>query len=383
MLIERQAAQTLLRLIRGFPIVAVTGARQTGKSTLVQSVLKGQPYVSLEGANERRFATEDPVAFLRRFADGAVIDEAQHAPELFSALQSAVDADPRPGRFVLTGSQNFQLIERITQSLAGRIGLMTLPPLSMAELRAAGRMPSDPDVALLQGFYPAVYARAISAQDWYASYVTTYLERDVRQLSSVHDLNRFQRFLRLCAARTAQLLNIASLASDAGISEGSARNWLAILEASYILYRLPPHFANFGKRLIKAPKLHFFDVGLAAALLGIESDTQMRVHPLRPALFETLVVGEFAKARWNAGRTLDLYFWRDNIGTEIDLVLDDGPRLAGVEIKSGATLATDAARNLMKWRSYAAGRETYLGIVYGGSQGGELRQVSVRSWSEL
>ena len=210
-----------------------------------------------------------------------------------------------------------------------------------------------------------------------------YLERDVRQPTSVHGLNRFQRFLRLCAARTSQQLNLASLASDAGISEGSARSWLTVLEASHIVYRLPPHFANFGKRLVKTPKLHFFDVGLAASLLGIESGAQMRVHPLRPALFETLVVGEFAKARWNAARPLDLHFWRDNTGTEIDLVLDDGPRLAGVEIKSGETLADDAARSLLKWRGYTSGRETYLGVVYGGTQSGQLRDVAVRSWREL
>lgn len=289
----------------------------------------------------------------------------------------------RLGLFVLTGSQNFLLVERIGQSLAGRVGLLTLPPLSMGELRTAGIVPNKTEAALLRGFYPAVHARPVSAQDWYASYVTTHLERDVRQLSSVHDLNRFQRFLRLCAARSSQVLNVASLASDAGISEGSARSWLTILEASYITYRLPPHFANFGKRLVKTPKLYFFDVGLAASLLGIESETQMRVHPLRPALFETLVVGEFAKARWNAGRPLNLHFWRDNVGTEVDLVLDNGPRLAGVEIKSGETLADDAVRSLLKWRAYASGRETYLGLVYGGDRGGQLRDVSVRSWREL
>ncbi len=382
-MIPRQAAATLHRLLAGFPVVTVTGPRQSGKTTLVRAVLDGKPYLSLESPGEREFAQNAPHDFLRRFPDGAVIDEAQRAPALLSELQSVIDADGRMGLFVLTGSHNLSLLEGVMQSLAGRNGILELLPLSLAELRPEGLAPKQIDDLLLKGFYPALYARPVTAYDWLQSYIVTYAERDARQLRAIEDLNAFQRFLRLTAVRTGQLLNIASLASDSGVAERTARNWLSILETCYLIHYVRPHLNNFGKRLIKMPKLYFYDVGLAAALLGIQTAEQIATHPLKGALFETMVVNEFLKARRNAGRRDQLYFWRDNIGTEVDLVLEQGQALAGIEIKSGSRVASDATVSLRKWQKYAGSVTTYLGVVYGGEEVYAREGVSVLPWRNL
>ena len=382
-MIPRHAASTLRRLLAGFPVVTVTGPRQSGKTTLVRATLGGKPYLSLEAPGEREFAQNAPHDFLKRFPDGAVIDEAQRAPALLSELQGVIDADGRMGLFVLTGSHNLSLLEGVTQSLAGRNGILELLPLSLAELRPEKLAPKSIEQALWTGFYPALYARPVAAYDWLQSYIVTYAERDARQLRAIEDLNSFQRFLRLTAVRTGQLLNIASLASDAGVAERTARNWLSILETCYLIHYTRPHLNNFGKRLIKMPKLYFHDVGLAAALLGIQTAEQMVVHPLKGALFETMVVNEFLKARRNAGRREQLYFWRDNIGTEVDLILEQGVALAGVEIKAGSRVAGDAAVSLRKWQKYAGGRETYLGVVYGGGEAYAREGVSALPWRDL
>ena len=382
-MIPRLAAATLHRLLHGFPVVTVTGPRQSGKTTLVRAVVADKPYVSLESPLEREFAQRSPHDFLLRFPDGAVIDEAQRAPELLSELQGVVDADGRMGLFVLTGSHNLSLMANVSQSLAGRNGILELLPLSLSELRAEKLIPPSVDALLLKGFYPALYVRQVSAYDWLQSYLVTYAERDARQLSAIQDLNAFQRFLKLTAVRTGQLLNTASLASDAGVSEYTARTWLSILETCYLIHYVRPHFNHFGKRLIKMPKLYFHDVGLATALLGIQTESQLATHPLRGALFETLVVNEFLKARRNAGRRDQLYFWRDNIGTEIDLVLEQGQALAAVEIKSGSRIASDATGSLRKWQKYAGGLTTHLGIVYGGGEAYERDGVFALPWRAL
>ena len=382
-MIPRQAAATLHRLRAGFPVVTVTGPRQSGKTTLVRALLSSKPYLSLESPAEREFAQSAPHDFLRRFPGGAVIDEAQRAPALLSELQSGIDADGRMGLFVLTGSHNLSLLSGVAQSLAGRNGILELLPLSLAELRPEKLAPKRVEDILLKGFYPALYARSVSAYDWLQSYLITYAERDARQLSAIQDLNAFQRFLRLTAARTGQLLNTAGLAGDSGVSEYTARHWLSILETCYLIHYVRPHLNNFGKRLIKMPKLYFHDVGLAAALLGIQTAEQVATHPLKGALFETMVVGEFLKARRNAGRRDQLYFWRDNIGTEVDLVLEQGQALAAVEIKAGLRVAGDATMSLRKWRKYAGEVETFLGVVYGGADAYEREGVSMLPWHEL
>lgn len=386
-MIPRHAAPRLLRLLKGFPIVTVTGPRQSGKTTLVRALLANKPYVSLEAPAQREFARTQPAEFLLQFPNGAVIDEAQNAPELFSQMQGVVDASGAMGQFVLTGSHNLSLLASVTQSLAGRTALVELLPLSIAELRDAGLLDVDYASQLVKGFYPALYSRPLEAYEWLQAYLVTYAERDARQLAAIQDLGAFQRFLKLTAARSGQLLNMQSLASDAGVSDKTAKNWLSILETCYLIHYVRPHFANFGKRLTKSPKLYMTDVGLAAALIGIRNATQMQNHPLRGALFETMVVNEFLKNRCNTGLRDPLYFWRDNIGTEVDLILERGTEIAAVEIKSGITVASDAFGKLKKWQTYASQRGNfsaiYPGLVYGGETRFMREGVDVMPWSGL
>lgn len=385
--IPRAAAARLTRLLEGFPVVTVTGPRQSGKTTLVRAMLPDRPYVSLESPLQREFARQRPAEFLHQFPQGAVIDEAQHAPELFSELQGVVDTDGRMGLFVLTGSQNLSLLSRVTQSLAGRTALVELLPLSIAELRAVGRLDSGYASHLVKGFFPALYARDLDPHEWLQAFLVTYVERDARQLAAIQDLGAFQRFLKLVAGRTGQLLNMQALGNDAGVSDKTVKHWLSILEACYLIHYLRPHSAHFGKRLIRMPKLYMVDVGLAAALLGIQDEAQAQAHPLRGALFETLVVGELLKARCNAGLREPLYFWRDNVGTEIDVVLERGQDVAAIEIKSGTTVASDAFGALAKWRKYATERGSFGAIhsalVYGGSTRFTREGVDVMPWSGL
>ena len=386
-MIPRQASARVLRLLQGFPVVTVTGPRQSGKTTLVRSLLPDRPYVSLESPAQREFARSRPAEFLRQFADGAVIDEAQHAPELFSEMQGVVDASARMGLFVLTGSQNLALLSRVTQSLAGRTALVELLPLSIAELRNAGRLERDYASYLVKGFFPAIYSRDLNPHDWLHGYLMTYAERDVRQLAAIQDLGAFQRFLRLTAARTGQLLNMQSLGSDAGVSDKTVKHWLSILETCYLIHFVRPHVASFGKRLVKMPKLYLTDVGLAAALMGITEPAQVQAHPLRGALFETLVVNDLLKTRANLGLREPLYFWRDNIGTEVDVIMERGTEIAAVEIKSGPTVASDAFGNLNKWLKYATERGQFSAVhpalVYGGETRFTRQGVDVMPWSAL
>ena len=386
-MIPRHAAPRILRLLKGFPVVTITGPRQSGKTTLVRALLQSKPYVSLESPSQREFARSQPADFLRQFPQGAVIDEAQNAPELFSEMQGVVDASGQMGLFVLTGSQNLSLLAGITQSLAGRTALVELLPLSIAELRSAGLLAASYSDQLVKGFFPAIYARALEPHEWLQAYLVTYAERDARQLAAIQDLSAFQRFLKLTAARTGQILNMQSLASDAGISDKTVKHWLSILETCYLIHFVRPHFANFGKRLVKQPKLYMTDVGLAASLVGIQNANQMQAHPLRGALFETMVVNEFMKNRCNAGLRDPLYFWRDNIGTEVDLIIERGNEIAAVEIKSGSTVASDAFGNLKKWQKYAAERGSfsavYPGLVYGGETRFTREGVDVLPWASL
>ena len=386
-MIPRQAAPRILRLLQGFPVVTVTGPRQSGKTTLVRTLLPDKPYVSLEAPAQREFARQRPDEFLRQFPAGAVIDEAQHAPELFSQMQGVVDASAQMGLFVLTGSQNLSLMSRVTQSLAGRTALVELLPLSIAELRDARLLDQRYASHLVKGFFPAVYSRPLEPHEWLQGYLVTYAERDARQLASIQDLSAFQRFLKLTAARTGQILNMQSLASDAGVADKTVKHWLSILETCYLIHYVRPHFANFGKRLVKAPKLYMTDVGLACALMGIRTEEQAQTHPLRGALFETLVVNEFLKTRCNLGLREPLYFWRDNIGTEVDLIVERGNEIAAVEIKSGISVASDAFGNLKKWQKYATERGSfsaiYPGLVYGGETRFTRDGVDVMPWDGL
>jgi predicted AAA+ superfamily ATPase len=380
-MLNRVLKQALKRLSKGFPILAITGPRQSGKTTLSKAMFPHLSYVSLEDPIERSFAMEDPKGFLARFSKGAIFDEAQRWPDLFSHLQGLVDEDRRPGRFVLTGSQQFGLMAGITQSLAGRVGMTRLLPLSLEEIPVGKE--GNPDTMMLRGGYPALYSGNVSPADWFASYVATYLERDVRQVLEVKDLTVFQRFLRLCAGRTGQLLNLSALAGEAGISHTTARSWISVLESSDIVHLLPPYHRNFGKRLVKSPKLYFVDVGLACWLLGIRSEEVLETHPARGALFETLVIGEFLKARLNRGLPADLYFWRDNNGLEADLLFESGGRLQMVEIKSGQTVTRDYVRAAQRTTSFALDEALAPWLIHGGEDCYERNGVRVLGWLGL
>lgn len=382
-MLTRNLASTLQRLSGSFPVVVITGPRQSGKTTLARAAFADKPYVSLEDPIERAFAEDDPRGFLARFPDGAVFDEAQRWPSLFSHLQGMVDQARRPGMFILTGSQQFGLLAGVTQSLAGRVGMTHLLPLSLAEIPAVREGSMSLDAVLVTGGYPALHAYEIAPTDWFSGYVATYVERDVRQVLNVQDLSAFQRFLRLCAGRTGQLLNLSALAGETGISHSTARAWLSVLESSYLVFLLPPYHRNFGKRLVKTPKLYFVDVGLAAWLLGIRSVEVLALHPMRGALFETLVVGEFVKARYNAGRPADLFFWRDNNGLEADLVFEHGLRLQSVEIKSGQTVTSDYIRAGQKSARFAGDTAAKPWLVYGGNESYERSGVMVMGWLTL
>lgn len=382
-MLDRKLTPTLLRLAAAFPIVAVTGPRQSGKTTLARAVFPDKPYVSLEDPAERAFAQEDPRGFLARFSRGAIFDEAQRWPDLFSYLQGMVDADRSPGRFVLTGSQQFGLLSGVTQSLAGRVGMTRLLPLALGELPEENFRSMSLDGVMLRGGYPVLHTLPVRPDDWFASYVATYVERDVRQVLNVQDLSIFQRFMRLCAGRTGQLLNLSALAGEAGISQSTARAWMSVLEASDLVFLLPPYHRNFGKRLVKSPKLYFVDVGLACWLLGIRSTEVLALHPLRGALFETWVVSEFLKARSNAGLLLDLYFWRDNNGLEADLLFEQGGRLQTVEIKSGQTVTGDYIRAGQRSSRFAGDEAMMPWLIYGGEQSYERSGVRMVGWREM
>ncbi len=384
-MIPRAAAALLDDIRSGYPVITLTGPRQSGKTTLARAAFPDKPYVSLETPDEREFAAGDPRGFLARWKDGAIIDEVQHVPALLSWIQSDVDAAGATGsmgRFVLTGSQNFALMAHITQSLAGRSALMQLLPLSIAELNVAGRLPKDLDAMLLRGGYPALHARPLNPARWLADYTMSYLERDVRQITQVQDLSAFQRFLRLCAGRTGQLLNLASLAQDTGVAQSTARAWLSVLEASYIVHLLQPHHRNLGKRVVKMPKLYFIDVALAVSLMGIQTTGQLAIHPLRGALFETLIVAEFLKARFNSGFPSNLFFWRDNVGLEVDLLIDEPEGLRPVEIKSSATVTDDLLKGLRKWLAVADDAARNPRLICAGPDNYTRSGIEVRRWQE-
>jgi predicted AAA+ superfamily ATPase len=381
-MIPRQATSTLQRLAQGFPVLVITGPRQSGKTTLVRAMFAAKPYVSLENPQEREFALTDPLRFLARFTDGAILDEVQRCPALLLWLQQLVDERAVMGDFVLTGSAQFDLLAGITQSLAGRVGRVELLPLSGVEL-GQERLPTSLDALLFKGGYPALYDRTLAPTDWFPNYVTTYLERDVRQLLAVQDLSQFHRFVRMCAARSGQLLNLAALGADCGISAVTAAKWLSVLETSYLVMRLPPYHRNFGKRLVKTPKLYFLDVALMAWLLGIRDATSIETHAARGALFETWALSELVKQRFNAGQGAELFFWRNNVGHEVDVVFETPQGLQAIEIKSGSTFASDWPQAVSKWAGLADTPTLPPQIIFGGSGRYARQGCEVLGWREF
>ncbi len=376
-MIDRTLRDHLLQLFASYPVVTITGPRQAGKTTLCREALPDLEYVNLERPDLREMATEDPRGFLRRYSEGVIFDEIQRAPDLVSYLQVLVDEKRRNSLFVLTSSQQFRVSQTISQSLAGRTALLRLLPFSISEVRGA-----NPDLTIEDmiygGFYPRIHDQNLQPTQALGDYFETYVERDVRQLSEIRNLTGFQRFVRLCAGRVGQLLNLHSLGSDAGVSHTTAREWLSVLEASFLVFRLEPYHANLSKRLIKSPKLYFYDVGLAAFLLGIENPGQIFSHPLRGALFENLVVAEALKHRFHRGKRNNLCFYRDARGHEVDLLYQLAHRIVAIEIKSGETLSKSHLQGLTKLRRILGDTILRDVLVYAGEGGFEQQGVYIR-----
>lgn len=386
-MIPRNLAGPLRDLAQMYPVVTVTGPRQSGKTTLCRAAFPDKAYVSLEPLDEREFAMRDPRGFLRLYAEGAVIDEVQHSPGLLSYLQAEVDERPAPGRFILTGSQHFGLSQAISQSLAGRTGVLYLLPLSLDEVRRFPAPPPDLFTTLWTGGYPRIFDQRIPPERWLADYVTTYVQRDVREVVNIGDLQAFTTFLRLCAGRASQEINLSALGADAGVSHNTAKSWLSVLETSFICFRVPAWHRNLGKRLRKTAKLHFYDSGLVCHLLGIRTSEQLVHHPLRGAIFETWVAAEVYKARVNRGLEAALYHLREDRGAEIDLVLEAADHLLLVEAKSGATVVPDALTTLNqvaeRMKQTAETRPIRQRLVYGGDASQARTQVQVVGWSDI
>ncbi len=382
-MIEREIAGKLLFLTEKYPIVTLTGPRQSGKSTLLRNTLADYRYVSLEDPDLMTFARNDPRSFIRTFADKTIIDEVQRVPALFSYLQTHTDLAGREGMYCLAGSHNFLLMESISQSLAGRTAILKLLPFSHSEMCNAKILPKTTDEEIFYGSYPRIFDKSIAPTDYYPPYIQTYLERDVRTLKNIGNMTDFLRFTQLCAGRIGQLLNLSSLANDCGISVSTASAWLSILETSYICYTLRPDHRNYTKRLIKTPKLYFYDTGLACALLGIRSAMQVNTHYLRGALFENLVINEFVKTSLHRGQEPILSFWRDKTGLEIDLMRYCGEETEVYEIKSSATYSSDFFKNLSKWAKLSGATPEQCHVIYDGEMDLTTTEGQVHTWETL
>ena len=381
-MIIREAQRKLLDLASKFKCVAVTGARQCGKTTLVKQTFNELPYVSLENMDTRQFALDDPRGFLQTYVNGAIFDEIQRTPQLFSYLQEFLDNTNKKGRFILTGSNNFLLQQSITQSLAGRVGYLTLLPFSLKELASINALP-DSDLSLMKnGFYPPIYDQQIPPNDWCPNYIKTYIERDVRQIKNISDLIVFERFMKILAARTGQEFNASALALDTGVDVKTIQSWIGILESSYIIYLLKPHYKNFNKTIVKRPKIYFYDTALVCSLIGILNEEQLDLNPAKGAIFENMVINEFVKNCTNQGVEINLFYWRDKTGHEIDLIIDEYPELLPIEIKSGKTINTEFFKNLIFWMRISGLSKAQL--LYGGNQSQKYSSgIEVKNWRFL
>jgi predicted AAA+ superfamily ATPase len=396
-MLKRTLTKKLKIATKAYPVVTLTGPRQSGKTTLVRTSFPDCDYASLEEPDQRAFALEDPRGFLSQFPNQVILDEIQRAPDLFSYIQTIVDSRDIPGQFILTGSQNFLLLQKVSQSLAGRCAVLHLLPFSLSELHQRSSFPVENigrklpgrnrsldknlSSVLFKGFYPRIHDKHLSPSDWFGNYFQTYIERDVRDIVNVGDLETFSRFVRLCAGRNGQLLNLSSLANDCGITHTTSKRWISILEASFIVFLLRPHYKNFSKRLIKSPKLYFLDTGLLSYLLRIRSEKDVRTNALYGSIFESFVVSEFLKSYLNNGEDPAIYFWRDSSGNEIDIIIDHGDKLIPVEIKAGQTIVSDFFKGIRFWEKLSKDKEKVAALVYGGERSFIRSDTLVYSWS--
>jgi len=381
MIIKRALSKEILRAAKQFPAISLTGPRQSGKTTLVRHIFPQYTYITFEDLDAQNEFSKDPHNFLDQLqaSKGVIFDEAQRVPALFSYLQGYIDKYQKPGFYILTGSQNFLLLQSITQSLAGRIAIFSLLPLSIAELKQAALLP-DLAQLIINGCYPSIYSKHFPIADWYPTYITTYVERDVRSVINVTSLSMFQTFLKLCAGRVGQIINLASLANDCGISVPTAKGWLSILEASYIIFFLHPHYKNFSKRLIKSPKLYFYDTGLACSLLNISDTNTLNNHYLRGGLFECMVISDLIKQYYNTGDRPWVYFWRDHTGHEVDCLIEKGQYLFPIEIKAGLTITESYTDGIKFWNKIADANPENSFVVYAGEQQTTRNNCNIVGW---
>lgn len=381
-MLNRIAAASLKKVAAMFPAVCVTGPRQSGKTTLCRMVFGDKPYLSFEDPDTRERFQADPRGFLAKYDSGAIFDEAQRCPELFSYLQGMIDNSPKMGRFILTGSQQFHLTSEISQSLAGRAFTLELLPFCCAELEVETLLPPTLNEVLLKGLYPPIFDRPAEPTLWYSAYVRNYVERDVRALLNIQNLDTFQRFIRLLAARVGQLINLSELGIAAGVNHNTVKAWISVLEASYIVFTIRPFHTNFSTRLVKTSKIYFFDPGLLCWLLSIRDVDQLDLHPMRGGIFESFVCAELLKCRWNALNENNLFFWRDRSGHEVDLILDHGLHHTPVEIKSGKTFQTRFLEPMKKWKAVSGSPDTPI-LIYGGDEDFVQNDCEVLSWRRI
>jgi len=382
MIIERQISKHLKKMLEKFPVISLTGPRQSGKTTLLKNVFGDFRYYNLERLDTREMFSADPYGFIKGSGEQVIFDEAQNLPELFSYIQVISDERKSNGQFILSGSQSFLLNESISQSLAGRVSVNVLLPFDIIELRGHANL--DPAQLILSGFYPRVHDQKIAPQDFYLSYLQTYIERDIRTLRSIDNLQTFSRFLSLCAGRTGQILNLSSLANDTGISVNTSKAWLSLLESSYVIFLLQPYHHNFNKRIIKSPKLYFYDTGVASSLLRITDTGTLSTHYLYGALFENLVISEIVKLQIHNGRRKSVYYWRESNGAELDCIIErEKGEVTALEIKAGQTFSRDYVKNLLHFPKEILGKEINKVVIYGGSEETRIDSIKVITWSDF
>jgi len=380
MIVKRLLEKSLLKAIKNNPVLFVAGPRQSGKTTLVKNIFKNYLYKNLEDPETRLFAYSDPKNFLNQ-SPKLIIDEIQKVPELLSYIQSFVDED-RKKRFVVTGSQNILISQKISQSLAGRVSIFNLLPFSLEELKKVNLYKKDLYEQIFFGFYPRLYDRNLDPLEWYPNYIQTYLERDVREIKNIANLIDFQRFLKLCAGRVGQILDFSSLANDVGVSVNTIKGWLSVLETTFIIYRLPPFYKNFNKRIIKSPKLYFYDTGLVCSLLGIKNKDQLKTHPLFGSIFETFCISEIVKQNHHLNLNLEFYYFRNKSGNEIDLIYEKNNQIYAFEIKSSSTFSLDFIKNLNYLEKISVDKINKI-VIYTGLNNNRFKDVLIQSWMNI